>query len=359
MRPEGERSDTLKSGDSSEPGLAADRPPVPAGGAALPVTPEQAAEWYRRKRRRQLRLCLLLFVATFLSTTLVRSQFSIVTMLPGFWIPEWAALNVSVLERSDFSDVPRKLTFEQWYAEMWYHGLSYSIPLMLILLCHEMGHFLQAVRHRVPASYPFFIPLPIPPLGTMGAVIAQGRGAADRRQMFDIAVSGPLAGLIVTLPVLYYGIQQSSVIVMPPGGGLELGEPLIIQWMISWIHGPTPEGQTLLMNGIAMAGWVGVFVTALNLIPVGQLDGGHLTYTLMGRSAHWIAIGMVGLAMTAMIVTRTYSYSLFLILIMITGTRHPPTRDDTVPLGVTRHIIGWLTLAFLLIGFTPTPIILS
>lgn len=321
--------------------------------------PRNTADLYRSKRSRHLRICLFLFVATCISTTLVGSGFRPLFMLRGFFDQELQAKMVAGFEQWDPSPPGQVKSFQQRYWEGVFLGLTYSGPLMLILLCHEMGHFLQAVRYRVPASFPFFIPLPIPPLGTMGAVIAQSRGAADRKQMFDIAVSGPLAGLAVTLPVLYFGIKGSQVDVIPPGNYLEFGEPLIIQWFVAWIHGPTPEGHTLFMNGVAQAGWVGVFVTALNLLPIGQLDGGHLTYTLLGRTAHWIAIGLVGLAAITMIYTRTFSYVLLLVLIMITGMKHPPTRNDAVPLGASRHIIGWLTLAFLLIGFTPTPIIVG
>ncbi|MEO2036936.1 MAG: site-2 protease family protein [Planctomycetaceae bacterium] len=321
-------------------------------------TPQQTLEWYRRKRRRQLWISLFLFAATVVSTTLVFSRYRPIELLPGFFDEEIRTRMVVIMERRDPSPPGEMKSFNQRYLDGLLLGFSYSGPLMLILLCHEMGHFLQAVRYRVPASFPFFIPLPIPPLGTMGAVIAQGRGAADRKQMFDIAVSGPLAGLIVTLPVLFLGVSASHVDVIVPGYGNEFGEPLIIQWVIAWIHGPTPEGQTLYMNGVAFAGWVGVFVTALNLIPIGQLDGGHLTYTLLGKPAHWIAKLLVGVAAAYMIYTGSYSYVLFLILILFMGTNHPPTRDDTVPLGIGRQIIGWLTLAFLVIGFTPTPIIL-
>ena len=310
-------------------------------------SPQEVAERYQQKRRRQLRISLFLFVATFVSTTLVGSGYEPLLLLPGF------------VDETVRNSVVNGRSFYEWYLDSVLRGLSYSGPLMLILLFHEMGHFLQAVRYCVPASYPFFIPLPFPPFGTMGAVIAQSRGAADRKQMFDIAVSGPLAGLVVTLPVLYLGIKTSHIDVLMPETFREFGEPLIIQWLIAWIHGPTPEGQTLYMNGVAMAGWVGVFITALNLIPIGQLDGGHLTYTMLGKPAHWIAIALVGAAGTFMIFSGSYSYVLFLVLILMMGMKHPPTRDDTIPLGIGRHIIGWLTLTFLLIGFTPTPIIIS
>ncbi len=327
--------------------------------SALPQVRQKSIEYQRQRRRRQLRISIGLFVATFISTTLVGSGFGLLLMLPGFVDAEVQKNIIEKFERSDPSPAGRIKTFEQRYTDLLVAGLSYSGPLMLILLCHEMGHYLQAVRYRVPASFPFFIPLPIPPLGTMGAVIAQQRGVADRKQMFDIAVSGPLAGLIVTLPILYFGLKASTVDVIQPGPYTEFGEPLVIRWFIQWIHGPIPEGQTVFMNGFALAGWVGVFITALNLLPVGQLDCGHLTYTMLGKSAHWIAIGLVLIAAAAMYLTGTYSYILFLVLVMFMGTKHPPTRDDTVPLGPARHIIGWLTLAFLFIGFTLTPIVVQ
>jgi len=327
--------------------------------AVLAQVRQKSIEYHRQRRRRQLRISIGLFIATFISTTLVGSNFEPWAMFPGLIDTSQQKQILSRVNKHYPLPAGTVMTFQQRYADFALQGLSYSCPLMMILLCHEMGHYLQAVRYRIPATYPFFIPLPLPPLGTMGAVIAQQRGIADRKQMFDIAVSGPLAGLIATLPVLYYGIKASSVDVIPPGPHWEFGEPYVIRWFIQWIHGPVPDGQTLFMNGFAMAGWVGVFITALNLLPVGQLDGGHLTYTMLGKSAHWIAVALVLVAAAAMYLTRTYSYIVFLVLIMFMGTRHPPTRDDTVPLGATRHIIGWLTLAFLFIGFTMTPIVVK
>ena len=322
---------------------------------------------FRRRRRRQLIISLALFLTTCLTTTLAGAQFLPVVLAPGLfddqealkYLMEWPGLFVEDGQPIAPPDSELTQIFRAGYLRQIYRGLEYSIPLMVFLLCHELGHFLQAIRYRVPATFPFFIPLPLPPFGTMGAVIAQGRGVADRRQMFDIAVTGPLAGLVVALPALYLGVQGSSIDVIRPGVGMEYGEPLVIQWMIWWIHGPTPEGYTLYMNGLTLAGWVGVFITALNLLPIGQLDGGHLTYTMLGKVAHWIAILLVVGGAVTMYLTGTYSYMLMLVLILVMGTRHPPTRDDTVPLGLHRHIIGWLTLSFLIIGFTPTPIIVG
>ena len=174
--------------------------------------------------------------------------------------------------------------------------------------------------------------------------------------MFDIAVSGPIAGLVLTIPILWYGLSHSAYQPRPPVPTLEFGEPLLLQWMITVLHGAAPEGEVFALNSIAFAGWVGVLVTALNLLPVGQLDGGHILYTLIGRKAHVVAWLVIGLGVTVMMVRQDFTFILLLILLMLTGPRHPPTANDAEPLGIGRHIIGWLTLSFLIIGFTPTPI---
>lgn len=235
-------------------------------------------------------------------------------------------------------------------------GLRYSAAVMSILLAHEMGHYLLARFHRVPASLPYFIPMPISPFGTMGAVIVQGRGVADRRQMFDIAVAGPLAGLVLALPIAWFGMAETQKDVVEPGKvSYVLGDPLVMQWMKEHFHGPVAENEDVLLTPLLMAGWVGIFVTALNLIPIGQLDGGHLLYCLVGRHAHRVAIGLLLAAVGWMIYTRNEAYILLAVLLMIFGVRHPPTADDRIPLGSGRVLLGWLTLAFIVIGFTPVP----
>ena len=175
--------------------------------------------------------------------------------------------------------------------------------------------------------------------------------------MFDIAVSGPIAGLIITIPVLWYGIQSSQYEPRPPVIGLEFGEPLLVKWMMYALHGPEPKEQVFMLNSIGFAGWVGVLITAMNLLPVGQLDGGHILYTLIGKPAHFVAYGVIGVAVFYMLKTQNYSFTLLLFLLLMTGPKHPPTRNDKEPIGVVRHVIGWLTLSFLIIGFTPNPII--
>jgi membrane-associated protease RseP (regulator of RpoE activity) len=237
------------------------------------------------------------------------------------------------------------------------NGLQYSVAVMSILLAHEMGHYLVARYHRVPASLPYFIPMPIPPLGTMGAVIVQGRGVADRRQMFDIAIAGPLAGLVLAIPIACFGMAETHKSVMEPGnGGYVLGDPLVMQWMKEHFHGPVAKNEDVAITPLLMAGWVGIFVTALNLIPIGQLDGGHLLYCLIGRRAHRVAIGMLLFAIAWMVYTGNVGYMLIVVLLIVFGPRHPPTANDYVSLGRARIVAGWLTLAFIIIGFTPVPI---
>ncbi len=236
-------------------------------------------------------------------------------------------------------------------------GLLYAGPLMATLLFHEFGHYLQARRYHVPAIPPMFIPMPFFPFGTMGAVIVQSPRHADRKAMFDIAISGPLAGLLVALPVAWLGILQSRVeTVVGPWSDIVFNEPLLMRWMVEAVHGPLAANQTVIINPLLMAGWVGIFITALNLTPIGQLDGGHILYCLIGKRAHVVAVLFVWLVAGYMIVTQYWAFSVMLLLITMMGIRHPPTTNDRVPLGWGRVVLGWLTLAFLLIGINPRPI---
>jgi len=229
--------------------------------------------------------------------------------------------------------------------------------VLAILMAHEMGHYLQARRYHVPATLPYFIPFPISPFGTMGAVIVQGAGVANRKVLFDIAISGPLAGLVLALPITWIGVQQAQFAEVPAGyPGPIFGEPLLLTWMFDWLRGTRPEGFEVLLNPMLFAGWVGIFITALNLIPIGQLDGGHILYTLIGRRAHAVAMLLLFGAVGYMIYSEYYAYGLMVALLWMMGPRHPPTADDTVPLGTFRILLGWLTLGFIVIGFTPMPI---
>ncbi|MBI5756938.1 MAG: site-2 protease family protein [Planctomycetales bacterium] len=259
--------------------------------------------------------------------------------------------------------LPLLLFFATCFSTYSVGGLTYAVPVMAILGAHEFGHYLQARRYGVPATFPLFIPFPGSPIGTMGAVIIQGAGWADRKALFDIAVSGPLAGLVLAIPALIYGIQWSTVIQIDlTKPAMYFGEPLVVQCLISLIHGARPEGQDIVLHPVGFAGWVGVFITGLNLLPIGQLDGGHILYALLLRRSHVVARWLLRGAVIAVVVAGSFvnpsyfGWSLMLVLLVMMGSRHPPTADDYVPLGLGRKVIGWATLLFVLIGFTPAPL---
>jgi len=278
-------------------------------------------------------LHLILFVLTCLSTFFVGA-------FPG-------GLQFLLLARFE------AITSEMWL-QMISDGLTYSSAVMAILLAHEMGHYLQARRYHVAASPPYFIPMPISPFGTMGAVIIQRSGYADRKKLYDIAISGPLAGLVLAIPIAWVGIQQ-SVVKPVPEGTVVFGDPLIMRWMYQAVHGAIGPNEDVVNNPLQFAGWVGFFITGLNLIPIGQLDGGHILYALIGRRAHLVAMLLLGGIMAYVVFYEQYVWSLMIVLLLLMGPRHPPTANDDEKLGWFRIVLGWLTLAFIIIGFTPQP----
>lgn len=235
-------------------------------------------------------------------------------------------------------------------------GLAYSVALMLILTTHELGHFLQAVRYRVPASLPYFIPMPLSPFGTMGAVIGMQAHVGDRKALYDIGISGPLAGLVPAIGCSIVGLQLSQVVtVVGKKGFLILGEPLLFKFLAFLTFGSLAPTQDVALHPVAFAGWVGIFITGLNLIPIGQLDGGHVLYALLLRRAHPVAMFLIFAAIVAVVAFGYWGWLLMLALLYMMGPKHPPTADDTAPLGVGRTVLGWLTLAFVVLGFTPQP----
>ncbi|HEY2838328.1 MAG TPA: site-2 protease family protein [Pirellulales bacterium] len=242
----------------------------------------------------------------------------------------------------------------------WRDGWIYMLCVMGMLLAHEMGHFLQCLRYRVPASLPFFIPMPFSPIGTMGAVISMEGSSADRKQLFDIGISGPLAGLVVALPLVWIGIQQA--IPVPPNAitGDHFQDPLLFKILISYLHPNLAVGQELRLNPILMAGWVGMLITGLNMFPIAQLDGGHVSYALFGpRGAGWLARAVLVVSILYMIIFSSYTWILMLILIAYIGVDHPPTANDRAHLGWGRRILGLLCLLIPILCFTPNPITMA
>lgn len=240
-------------------------------------------------------------------------------------------------------------------AANWLQGLKYMAAVVGILLTHEMGHFLQTVRYRVHASLPFFIPVPFLFTGTMGAVIGMEGSRADRKQLFDIGISGPWAGLLVALPITWLGIREAEV--MQNELPITLGDPLIFRMLAHYVRPDLPADAILSKNNpLLMAGWVGMLITGLNMMPISQLDGGHVIYGLWGRRSRVVARAFMILAILFVVLGEHYNWTLMLVLVIMLGVDHPPTRDDNVSLGWWRRILGLVSLAIPVLCFTPIEI---
>jgi len=230
----------------------------------------------------------------------------------------------------------------------WQQGLVYMVAVLAVLGSHEMGHFLVAMRNRIPVSLPYFLPVPFHPLGTLGAVIGmQGGMRANRRQLFDLGLAGPLAGLVVALPILWIGFQQYDP-QATSRDSLQLPSPLLFQIVLRLAHPEYPPGSFAhlsALNPFLAAGWAAMLVTGLNMLPVSQLDGGHVAHALLGRRSVWLARGMLVGSILFVLVTEEYNWVLMVIIITLIGVDHPPTSDDHARLGWPRRLVGWASLA--------------
>lgn len=236
-------------------------------------------------------------------------------------------------------------------------GLPYALPLMSILLIHELGHYFVAKYHRVRASLPYFLPAPpVISFGTFGAFIRMKSPPTDRRTLFDVGAAGPWAGLLAAIPAVIVGLRLSEV--RPLGmdeGGMVLGDSLLFTFLSRLAIGTAPSEATILLHPLALAGWFGLFVTFFNLMPASQLDGGHVAYALFGRAQRVVA----RLCLAVIAVLAIYAWTgwlVFLVLISIVGVDHPPTFDSITPLNPWRRLAGWLTIGLFAVTFMPAPL---
>ena len=233
-------------------------------------------------------------------------------------------------------------------------GVPFSASLLLILGCHELGHYVTARAYGVQVSLPYFIPLPLPPMGTMGAIIKMRSPIPSRKVLFDIGIAGPLLGLVVALPILVLGLILSPVksmtgVVWQEGNSLAY---LFLKWVLK---GPIPAGSDVILHPLALAGWLGLFVTALNLLPLSQLDGGHIAYAFLGgrfRKVIWLFLG--GLVVL-FFVSRWEGWLVWVALTIGLGLRHPPPLDDLTPLDPLRWWLALLALGLLVALLPPLP----
>lgn len=290
----------------------------------------------RRPARRRTRvwLHLTLFLATVASTT-AWGMLHYAGFVPGFEMG-WAVLPSWILS-----------------------GFWYSATVLAILGCHEMGHYAACRHYGVDASPPYFLPAPILLTGTLGAFIRIREPIRTKRVLFDIGVAGPIAGFVVAVPALWMGIALSRLTPIDPDfSGFSLGEPLLFKAFLWLIWGAPPEGHTMILHPMAFAAWFGLLATALNLFPVGQLDGGHISYAVLGRWSTLVTL----LAVVAAVVMSFFSSSLvvwtalLVVMILIFGPRHPRTEDEDLPIGRARKMVAAAALAIFVVCFTPVPI---
>jgi membrane-associated protease RseP (regulator of RpoE activity) len=237
-------------------------------------------------------------------------------------------------------------------------GFWYSGTALAILGCHELGHYFACRYYDVDASLPFFLPVPTL-FGTLGAFIKIKEPIPSKRMLFDIGIAGPIAGFLVAVPALFVGIAMSHVVRVPPNFvGIELGEPLLFKMASKLFWGTIPNGYSLNMHPMAFAAWFGLLVTALNLFPVGQLDGGHISYAVLGRKSTSITFATIGVA----IILAFFSSSLIVwtglmvIMLFIFGPRHPRVFDEHVPLDRARLLLALFAVVMFVLCFTPWPL---
>jgi membrane-associated protease RseP (regulator of RpoE activity) len=269
-----------------------------------------------------------------------------------------------------------------YYLKALFSGWPYALSLMSILLAHEFGHYLMSRHYNTPATLPYFIPMPLPPLGTMGAAIVMQGTPKNKRVLFDIGVAGPLAGMVVAIPILFLGLSMSHLDVIRPASGMVelegnsvlyllakyltfgklLPEPTSFgnltafgYWLRYFFTGrPLPMGATdVFIHPVAFAGWAGLLVTALNLIPAGTLDGGHVVYSWFGdKAAKAFPIILLVLLALGLFWTGWWIWAALLIWL---GRVHAEPLDQITPLDTPRLIIAAFTILIFLLTFSPVP----
>ncbi len=279
-------------------------------------------------------LNIVLFLLTLVSTIVVGSGFE---------------------QTNAFSD-PRMFIEDPW--RIIKAGMPFSFSLLGILLFHEFGHYIVSRKHGVDVSLPYFIPAPTM-IGTMGAVIRSKSPFITRKQLFDVGAAGPIGGLLVAIPAIIWGLAHPRFIpeVQDMSGLVMLGDSLLFSLIDKLVAVQAPPGYMALLHPVAFAGWVGLLVTMLNLLPIGQLDGGHILYAMFGKAQHKIALGAIaGLLMLSFLWT---GWIVWAILGIVMRPAHPPTVMDELPLDKKRKMLGYLCIVIFILCFIPAPISLN
>lgn len=242
---------------------------------------------------------------------------------------------------------------------MLWRGWPFSLSIMLILGAHEMGHYFAAKYHKVPVSLPYFIPFPMPgSIGTFGAFIRLKSPVNNKRALLDVGAAGPWAGIIFAIPILFFGLATSQVLPLPAGVSyMAEGNSLLYAVMKIIVFGRflPADGLDVHLNQVAWAGWVGLLVTSLNLIPLGQLDGGHVAYVLLGKWAKNLFWPVIIIMVALVIITGTLTWVLWIAILLVLGRRYAVPLDDVTELDPRRRVIAIFTLALFFLVFIPLP----
>ncbi|MFQ6677287.1 MAG: site-2 protease family protein [Fidelibacterota bacterium] len=254
----------------------------------------------------------------------------------------------AIMEGADLVSHPFEIT----------RGIPFSFTLLLILGCHEFGHYYYAVKHHVDATLPYFIPAPpfLFLIGTFGAFIKIKSPIYKRDALLQIGAAGPIAGFIVAVPALIIGLLLSNVVDVNTGEvGIVLGDSILMKILTGIIYPALPHGKDILLHPVAFAGWIGLLVTMLNLLPIGQLDGGHIAYAILGRKHNLVAkIAFLSLIPLSFLSPNWLVWGILILVIMRT-TKHPPVQDILSPLSKENRIIGYICLAIFILCFIPAP----
>ena len=238
-----------------------------------------------------------------------------------------------------------------------FYGLPFSLSLIAILGSHELGHYTLSKIHKVKATLPYFIPVPHPLVGTLGAFIKIKSPIPSRRALLDIGAAGPITGFLVALPITIMGLKLSTIVPKSGAPGLFLGEPLIFKFLEFAAGLNIPQDMDLYLHPMAFAGWIGFFVTGLNLIPIGQLDGGHITFALFGKKHTRIAYAsLIVLIALGFLWTGWWTWA---VLVLILGIRHPAPLNEVSRLDKKRLVVGIFSIIVFILTFTPKPFIVK
>lgn len=294
----------------------------------------------KSKKRKSIWVNIFLLVATVFTTTLAGAY---------QWV-EIDNLRNGLMDIDFFQSIAQ--SFQQEFLVQGF--LFFSIPLMLILGIHEMGHYFVSKRHHVDASLPYFIPLP-PPflLGTFGALISTREPIPNRKALLDIGISGPLCGFLVAIPVSLVGfflMQQDPFIIQSTGDNLILVPPLLLQWIESLFSIP----ENAIIHPTLFAGWVGIFLTAVNLLPAGQLDGGHVARAILKEKHKYIS-WLVIFALAGLSFFYTGWLMFAMIILLLIGTQHQPPLNELTHLDMRRKLLGVIILIVFILSFAPIP----